>query len=135
MTFSGGNIGIGVGSPDSKLTVYGNLKVLFTANPYDRNAASIVDLGISGITGASNWALRGTYQYGNGVSYNSVGGDLDLIKSMDGNTILGTKKDGTALGYVGIGTTSPGTTLAVKGSISKETITGIDNTWDNFIKY
>jgi hypothetical protein len=36
---------------------------------------------------------------------------------------------------VGIGTTSPTERLAVRGNISKETSVGIDNTFDNFIKY
>jgi hypothetical protein len=39
------------------------------------------------------------------------------------------------LGNVGIGTTSPAERLVVNGSISKETTTGYDGTWDNFIKY
>jgi hypothetical protein len=85
-----------------------------TSNPSPKNVVQIVDLGLSGITGAANWALRGTYQYEIGVSYNANGGDLDLIKSLNGNTILGTKTDGTALGNVGIGTTAPATKLEVR---------------------
>jgi hypothetical protein len=111
----GGNVGIGVTNPSEKLEVNGNLRVTLDAGS-QKNVARIVELGYSGITGAKNWALRGVYQHPSGVSVNADGGDLDLIKSLNGNTILATKTDGTALGNVGIGTTNPTSALHVIGS-------------------
>lgn len=106
-----GNVGIGVTDPQANLEIAGELRVRLSSSFPLMNVSRIVDLGFSGMTGARNWALRGVYQYGGGVGINAEGGDLDLIKSFDGNTILATKTDGSALGYVGIGTTSPGAKL------------------------
>jgi hypothetical protein len=112
-----GNVGIGTSTPDQKLVVNGNLKVVLdSANSTGKNVASITSLGISGITGARNWTIRGAYQYASGINVNADGGDLDLIKSMDGNIVLGTKTDGTGLGNVGVGTTSPFAKLDVVGT-------------------
>jgi len=116
--FNGGNVGIGTSSPSQMLTVNGNIQsILDNGTTPGRNVAGLVSLGYSGPTGAQNWALRGVYQYPNGVSYNAVGGDLDIIKSMNGSTILGTKIDGTSLGNVGIGTTSPTRKLHIAGDV------------------
>ncbi|MEZ2339363.1 hypothetical protein AB6735_27210 [Mucilaginibacter sp. RCC_168] len=119
------NVGIGIVTPDEKLVVNGNIKTVLESTYYPvKNVVTIKQLGLSGVTGAMNWTLRGVYQYPNGVLGNADGGDLDIIKSLDGNTILGTKTDGTTLGKVGIGTTTPQTNLHVVG-------TGTDKDGDN----
>jgi len=111
VTSTTNSIGIGTTTPDEKLVVNGNIKSVLesTYNP-TKNVVTIKQLGLSGATGAMNWTLRGVYQYPNGVLSNADGGDLDIIKSWNGNTILGTKTDGTPLGNVGIGTQTPGLT-------------------------
>lgn len=109
------NVGIGTTNPDEKLVVNGNIKAILSSTSPTKNVAGIVALNYSGVTGAQNWALRGTYQYPFGVEINAAGGDLDLIKSLDGNIILGTKTDGSALGNVGVGTTTPAAKLDVNG--------------------
>jgi hypothetical protein len=38
-------------------------------------------------------------------------------------------------GNVGVGTSTPGTTLSINGTLSKVTTTGVDGRWDNLIKY
>jgi hypothetical protein len=121
ITESSGNVGIGTSSPSQALVVNGNIASMLSSAFTDENVASIISLGVSGATGAENWALRGVYQYWNGVGNNSVGGDLDLIKSLDGNTILATKTDGTPLGNVGIGTTAPQAKLDITGSLATYT--------------
>ena len=113
-----GNVGIGTTNPTAQLHICLDTS-LFPA----KNVARIVNLGYSGITGAQNWTLRGAYQYGGGIAVNADGGDLDLIKSLDANTILATKTDGTVLGNVGIGTTNPVNRLDVVGNISCSVIT------------
>jgi hypothetical protein len=110
-TGSFGMVGIGTTSPTAQLHI-----CLDTSTYPTKNVARIVNLGYSGITGAQNWTLRGAYQYGGGIAVNADGGDLDLIKSLDRNTILATKTDGTQLGNVGIGTTNPTARLHVSGS-------------------
>lgn len=131
-----GNVGIGTSIPSEKLEINGNLKTVFSTAHIEKNVARIMSIGVSGITGAVNWAIRGVYQYPNGVNVNAVGGDLDLIKSLDGNIILGTKSDGSALGNVGIGTTSipVGYKLAVKGNVIAEKIKVKNSAnWPDFV--
>jgi hypothetical protein len=122
MTLDGGNIilqpaagsvGIGVNDPNERLVVNGNIKAILSQNLPAKNVAALTALGVSGITGAQNWAIRGVYQHGNGVSLNADGGDLDIIKSFNGNTILATKTDGSPLGNVSIGTNAPRAVLDV----------------------
>lgn len=120
ITSTTNSVGIGTTTPDEKLVVSGTIKTILDPNPSfsAKNVVRIIPVGVSGITGAQNWAIRGVYQYGNGVGLNAVGGDLDIIKSLNGNSILGTKTDGTALGNIGIGTLTPNTRLDVNGVIS-----------------
>ena len=106
-----GYVGIGTTVPTAQLHV-----CLDTSTYSSKNVVRIVNLGYSGITGAQNWTIRGAYQYAGGIANNADGGDLDIIKSLDRNTILATKTDGTTLGNVGIGTTSPAYLLDVSGS-------------------
>ncbi|APZ47805.1 hypothetical protein BW723_16540 [Polaribacter reichenbachii] len=112
-----GNIGIGIAAPNAKLEVSDELRVRLATNYVDKNVVRIIPLNYSGITGAMNWSIRGTYQYSNGVGINAIGGDLDIIKSWNRNTILATKSDGTSLGNVGIGTINPDMKLTVNGSV------------------
>mgnify|MGYP006275198735 CR=1 FL=1 len=112
-TLLNGFVGIGTTVPTSAL------HICFDGSVFpSQNVARIVSLSYSGITGAHNWALRGVYQYSSGVANNTSGGDLDLIKSLDRNTILATKTDGTALGNVGVGLTTPANRLVVSGAAS-----------------
>ncbi|TDQ11559.1 hypothetical protein [Pedobacter metabolipauper] len=136
MTINGyGNIGFGTTAPDQKLVVGGNIKAILDQSTFpDKNVFNIMSLGVSGASGARNWTLRGVYQYGNGVGVNAAGGDLDIIKSLDGNTILGTKFDGTALGNIGIGTTTPGSyRLAVNGNIRAKEIKVESTNWPDYV--
>jgi hypothetical protein len=120
---NGTNVGIGTITPTEKLDVVGNAKIVgtitsFLSNVNDkRNVFSIIPLGQQGFTGAYNVALRTVYPYESGSFSNDVGGDFDILKGIDGNTILATKKDNTALGNVGIRTTTPTEALDVNGSI------------------
>ncbi|UII75898.1 hypothetical protein LV716_16785 [Flagellimonas sp. HMM57] len=112
-----GNVGVGITNPNASLEVQDEIQVRLATNFITKNVARIIPLGYSGPTGAMNWSLRGVYQYSNGVTTNTDGGDLDIIKSLDRNTILATKTDGTSLGNVGIGTINPDAKLAVNGNI------------------
>ncbi|MBT2564400.1 hypothetical protein J7E50_06820 [Pedobacter sp. ISL-68] len=118
-----GNVGIGTTDANEKFVVNGNLKIILDQGNFpSKNVVSMVALGYSGNTGAKNWALRSVYQYGNGVGNNADGGDLDVIKSLDGSLILATKTDGTAMGNIGIGTTNPSERLSVNGKIKANEI-------------
>ncbi|NII83294.1 hypothetical protein [Pedobacter sp. SG908] len=129
-----GNVGIGTSEANEKLVVNGNLKLILDQGTFpSKNVVNIVSLGYSGITGAKNWALRSVYQYGNGVGNNADGGDLDVIKSLNGSTILATKTDGTALGNVGIGTTNPTDMLTVAGKIGAREIKVSTNAGADFV--
>jgi len=128
-----GSVGVGTTTPDEKLVVNGNIKVILDPAFSNKNVARIISLGVSGPTGARNWALRGVYQYPYGVNLNAVGGDIDLIKSQDGNTILGTKTDGTALGNVGIGTVNPQNKLDVNGTIHSKQVNVDLNGWPDYV--
>ncbi|CAH0277322.1 MULTISPECIES: hypothetical protein [unclassified Pedobacter] len=130
----GGNVGIGTESPSERLVVNGNIKVILDqANLPNKNVMGIVSLEYSGITGAKNWALRGVYQYPFGVGNNADGGDLDVIKSMNGAIVLATKTDGTALGNVGIGITNPAERLAVNGMIRAKEIKVESTNWPDYV--
>ncbi|NMN37166.1 hypothetical protein [Pedobacter sp. SG918] len=129
-----GNLGIGTNTVNDRLVVNGNIRaILDQANFPGKNVAGIVAIGYSGITGAQNWALRGVYQHGFGVGNNADGGDLDVIKSLNGSTILATKTDGTALGNVGIGTTNPTDMLTVAGKIGAREIKVSTNAGADFV--
>ena len=52
---------------------------------------------------------------------------------MDGNTILATNSDGTALGYVGIGTTTPHEMLSVNGNIRSKQIKVETANWPDYV--
>ncbi|WP_345954248.1 hypothetical protein [Mucilaginibacter sp. PAMB04168] len=135
MINSDGYLGVGTITPDQRLVVNGNIKSILDQNYPAKNVVTLVGLGTSGITGAQNWAIRGVYQHGNGVSLNANGGDLDIIKSFNGNTVLATKTDGSPLGNVAIGTTNPhGYRLAVGGDMIAESVTvKLQGQWPDFV--
>jgi len=116
VALSTGSVGIGVPNPTEKLEILGTYKQYLFSNSDQKNVVQIKDLGASGVTGARNYTIRGVYQYNGGLSSNADGGDLDLIKSLDRNTVLATKTDGTPLGNVGIGITNPLHRLHVEGT-------------------
>jgi len=129
-----GNLGVGTQNPTERLVVNGNLKVILDQATFPaKNVTGIVALGYSGITGAQNWALRGVYQHGFRVGNNADGGDLDVIKSLNGNTVLATKTDGTAPGNVGIGITNPAERLAVNGIIRAREIKVEASNWPDYV--
>jgi hypothetical protein len=119
---SSGNVGIGLSDSNAKLEVKDEIRVRLATNHIDKNVARIIPLGYSGITGAMNWSIRGVYQHSMGVGNNSIGGDLDLIKSWNRNTVLATNKEGLSFGNVGIGSTNPDEKLTVKGKIHAEEV-------------
>jgi hypothetical protein len=113
---NGGNVGIGTGTStiSSKLEIVSDNSLLrlrgtqMSANtPFD-----ILHLGMQGGTGAMNLTFRVGYPYPTGVG---VGGKLDFLKVVNGNTILATNDTGQPLGSIGIGTTSPSATVEVRG--------------------
>ena len=127
-----GNVGIGTTNPGAPLDVLGGIRATLINYYPSVNVAGIVPLGYSGGTGSQNWAIRGVYQYWNGVGNNASGGDLDLIKSQDGNTILATKTNGTSLGNVGIGTASPNGRLEISGQFFSTLYAGaVAIDWNN----
>ena len=135
---SGGNVGIGTTNPQAKLDIRGRvdihneLKVVLDSTVLpEKNVARIVPLGDYGATGAQNWALRGAYQYASGINVNAVGGDLDLIKSFGGNTILATKTDNTPLGNVGIGVATPQGRLHISSGTSGDALLILESDTDN----
>lgn len=128
-----GNVGIGTIAPDEKLVVNGNIKAVLSTYLPAKNIAMIKQLDFSGPTGAMNWTLRGVYQYPNGVLGNADGGDLDVIKSWNGNTILGTKTDGTPLGNIGIGIINPQNKLDVNGTIHSKAVNIDLNGWNDYV--
>jgi hypothetical protein len=114
-----GNVGIGTAGPSSLLTVHG-------ANPFVRiNNTSTSDHGIKITYGSSEThGLHLLYQPGSALSFidntyptssGQVFGDIYFRQNVAGTmtTRMTIKADGG--GNVGIGTTSPGTKLAVNG--------------------
>ena len=98
---SGGNVGIGTTSPGSKLDVRGSGYFLGTASS---GAALVTIENNSGSTATS----YGLLVLGGG---NSSNGRTFEVRDASGNTDLIVKGDGN----VGIGTTSPGAKLDIKG--------------------
>lgn len=130
---SNGNVGIGIPNPEVKLEVMEEIRLRLGEYLPDKNVARILNLGYSGVTGAMNWTIRGVYQYPNGVGNNSVGGDLDLIKSLNGNTILATNANGLSLGNIGIGTTTPDSKLSVNGNVHAKEVKVDLIGWSDFV--
>jgi hypothetical protein len=105
---SGGNVGIGTDSPGVKLEVEGSTNAIIKMN------------STAGTGGRMDFAHGGSI-YGNigsGKNILGVGNAADMMINADSLLILGVgSQDMTILpsGYVGIGTTSPGSKLSVSG--------------------
>ena len=122
-----GNVGIGTTSPGSKLTV--------GANPVGSAGALSIVGAAAGISAAfsdnTNSELYIKHLAGPGAilfdsdsgNYMKWGSNGSVKMTLDNN------------GNVGIGTAAPPEKLTVRGNIVKETSTGVDNAWDNVIKY
>lgn len=131
---STGFVGVGTAVPTAKLDVAGVLSsgvsdYSINAPTFQLTNQSRVD-GISGIspTGAFRWYTNPNSADRTGFlyvlrSYDTTNGESGGLMTIKGN------------GNVGIGTTSPAHKLSVTGDIAKQTTTGIDGTFDNFLKY
>jgi hypothetical protein len=113
--FLGGNVGIGTTVPNNPLHVYSNnnqpiLLQGTTAGAWMDFQSSTSNLMSFGVDGTRGFAF-----------YNRTTSAYLMTISSSGN--------------IGIGNITPGQKLSVQGEISKYTSTGIDGTFDNFIKY
>jgi hypothetical protein len=126
-----GNVGIGTTSPLVKLDVRGTVIITNPAgSSYDENLRLPQSTsGYAALTLGGSIAASGT---------SAAQWTVLKYPTTDLFTIRNNSSDHFAIttsGNVGIGTTSPKDKLAVNGTIAKETTTGFDGTFDNFIKY
>jgi len=136
---NGTNVGIGTTSPNDKLSVVGNVNIgnNYTASyPLDVNSTSDFNIrirkqalgGTVGIlfetandfSGTSQAWIRGTGAGSNGTSFLTFG-----TATNTGDTTASEKMRITSAGNVGIGTTSPQTTLSVETSGTQNVISPI----------
>ncbi|MHC4752579.1 MAG: PASTA domain-containing protein [Planctomycetota bacterium] len=111
--YNDGNVGIGMSSPDEKLTVSGTIKSIASAS--DGHAifgysTGTFGLGVYGTNNSGNFGYLGSSSYG--VYGKAEAGD-DWAGYFEGN--------GYFSGNVGIGTSSPDEKLTVSGTIKSTT--------------
>ncbi len=116
----GGNVGIGTTTPNEQLNLTGNQRFTSTGSV-------IYSLPVSGFTTTLDLAAGNSFYGSNGSSIRlqSSGGAADgtiLFNTTQGGVSSAERMRITNTGNVGIGTTSPGYTLGVTGSLG---ITGI----------
>jgi hypothetical protein len=128
MINSAGNVGMGTTSPDQKLNVIGNIRLGESAN------RSII------FHTATNWIY-----YLNGSGNNFTITDYESVEFFKAEYASGTTSKRSSMlgtlyvinnGSVGIGSTSPGYTLDVNGTIRFGGFTGADSDqWPNVVWY
>jgi hypothetical protein len=129
-----GNIGIGSISPFAKLEILSdNYLMRFRGTQVSTNTPfDIMNLGLSGPTGAMNVSFRLGFPYQSGVNN---GPKVDLIKMLNGYTVLGTSETGTSLSNVLIGKTTQSNSvykLDVNGSVRANEIV-VNTTGADFV--
>lgn len=115
-----GNVGIGTATPEGKLHVIDTLRV----GPSSIGTDSIAGIYFQGTpSSTSNYSIHRTNGSWDAPNYQQLLLDWDTGIVIDGGSTYG--KSGTVLqpngGNVGIGTTSPGYTLEVNGTINAVT--------------
>jgi hypothetical protein len=128
---TGGNVGIGTTNPLTQLHVNNTVGTGLTLS--NTVASLYAEMRFQS-------ANSSAYIFKNSTGYTSYGGADALNIFNEGQIALHSSTVSnimylTAVGNVGIGNTVPGQKFAVQGEIAKYTTTGIDGTFDNFIKY
>lgn len=131
---NGGSLGIGTTTPNAKVEVVSDVSFFrFRGSAYSANTPmDILNLGYSGPTGAMNVSFRLGYPYSMGVM---SGARLDLLKILNGTTVMCTNENGESLGNLAIGTTdAKGYKLAVAGKIiSEEVVVKLQSNWPDYV--